>query len=245
MNPGGLAWLKSGPCDSRISGWNRSLLSPQTLEGEGRGTLDVEEWGPGKRPKMNWCRMLRTRGAGMGTRYWDLQLSLHKLPPLWSWSGVGDLEATSCWFITSIGLAEGCRAVAGHQHATTSPIFLTMVKERDPHFQGHERRHGEVSYQPKVLRMGQVCAGYFLLHNKPPQSFPGGSGGKESACNEGDQVWFLGQEDSLEKGMATHLPGESHGQRSLAGYSPWGFKELDATEPLTHIYTQTTLNSVT
>ena len=26
------------------------------------------------------------------------------------------------------------------------------------------------------------------------------------------------------------LPGESHGQRSLAGYSPWGAKELDTTE---------------
>ena len=28
------------------------------------------------------------------------------------------------------------------------------------------------------------------------------------------------------------LPGESHGQRSLAGYSPWGPKELDRTERL-------------
>ena len=26
------------------------------------------------------------------------------------------------------------------------------------------------------------------------------------------------------------LPGESHGQRSLAGYSPWGLQELDMTE---------------
>ena len=26
------------------------------------------------------------------------------------------------------------------------------------------------------------------------------------------------------------LPGEFHGQRSLAGYSPWGHKELDITE---------------
>ena len=26
------------------------------------------------------------------------------------------------------------------------------------------------------------------------------------------------------------LPGESHGQRSLAGYSPWGCKESDITE---------------
>ena len=35
--------------------------------------------------------------------------------------------------------------------------------------------------------------------------------------------------------MATHssiLPGEFHGQRSLAGYSPWGGKESDTTEQL-------------
>ena len=31
-------------------------------------------------------------------------------------------------------------------------------------------------------------------------------------------------------------PGESHGQRSLAGYSPWGCKESDVTE---HRYKQT------
>ena len=29
------------------------------------------------------------------------------------------------------------------------------------------------------------------------------------------------------------LPGESHGQSSLAGCSPWGHKELDMTEQLT------------
>ena len=35
------------------------------------------------------------------------------------------------------------------------------------------------------------------------------------------------------------LPGESHGQRSLAGYSPWGGKESDTTERLTHTHTHT------
>ena len=30
------------------------------------------------------------------------------------------------------------------------------------------------------------------------------------------------------------LPGESHGQRSLEGYSPWGRKELDTTERPAH-----------
>ena len=46
-------------------------------------------------------------------------------------------------------------------------------------------------------------------------------------------VRSLGQEDPLEEGMATtpvFLPGESHGQRSLAGYSPWGCKESDIIE---------------
>ena len=28
------------------------------------------------------------------------------------------------------------------------------------------------------------------------------------------------------------LPGESHEQRSLVGYSPWGCKELDTTEAI-------------
>ena len=41
--------------------------------------------------------------------------------------------------------------------------------------------------------------------------------GRESACNAGN----LGS-----------IPGESHGQRSLAGYSPWGYKESDMTEQL-------------
>ena len=35
------------------------------------------------------------------------------------------------------------------------------------------------------------------------------------------------------------LPGESHGQRSLAGYSPWGRKKSDATEVTWHTCTYT------
>ena len=44
-------------------------------------------------------------------------------------------------------------------------------------------------------------------------------------------VQSLGQEDPLEEGMATilvFLPGESHGQRSLAGYSPWGHTQSES-----------------
>ena len=47
------------------------------------------------------------------------------------------------------------------------------------------------------------------------------------------QFQSLGREETLEEGMVTHsvfLPGESHGQRSLAGYDPQGRKESDTTE---------------
>ena len=51
------------------------------------------------------------------------------------------------------------------------------------------------------------------------------------------KVQSLGQEDPLEerKWQPTplFLPGESHGQRSLMGYSPWGRKEWDMTEQST------------
>ena len=49
-------------------------------------------------------------------------------------------------------------------------------------------------------------------------------------------VQSLGQEDPLEKEMAPtpiSLPGKSHGQRSLVGYSPWGHKER-MTEHIAH-----------
>ena len=35
------------------------------------------------------------------------------------------------------------------------------------------------------------------------------------------------------------LPGKSNSQRSLAGYSPWVYKESDTTERLTHTHTHT------
>ena len=50
------------------------------------------------------------------------------------------------------------------------------------------------------------------------------------------EMWVqsLGRENPLEKKTATpvFLPGESHGQRSLVGYSPRGRKASDMTEQL-------------
>ena len=63
------------------------------------------------------------------------------------------------------------------------------------------------------------------------RGFPGGSDGKESACNAEDPGFIPGSGKIpwRMKWLPTpvFLPGESHGQRNLAGYSPWSHKELD------------------
>ena len=55
--------------------------------------------------------------------------------------------------------------------------------------------------------------------------FPGGSDSKVSACNAGDPGLILGQEDPLEKGMATHLSilaWRIPRQKRLVGYTVHG-----------------------
>ena len=56
---------------------------------------------------------------------------------------------------------------------------------------------------------------------------------KLSACNAGGvfNSW-VGKFPGRKKWQSTPalLPGKSHGQRSLIGYSPWGRKESDTTE---------------
>ena len=72
------------------------------------------------------------------------------------------------------------------------------------------------------------------------RGFPGGSDGKESACNARDLGLSPGLERSPREGNGyplqystffcptpVFLPGDFHGQKSLAGYSPWGHKESE------------------
>ena len=56
------------------------------------------------------------------------------------------------------------------------------------------------------------------------------------AMQEPQEMWVpspVGREDPLEKKWQptpAFLPGESHGRRNLAGYSPWGPRESDTPE---------------
>ena len=58
--------------------------------------------------------------------------------------------------------------------------------------------------------------------------FPGGSAGKELACNVGDLglIPGLGRSPRERKGYPLQCPGL---------YSPWGPEELDTTERLSHV----------
>ena len=66
---------------------------------------------------------------------------------------------------------------------------------------------------------------------------PSGSAVKKSACNAEDAtgaegcIRGSGRSPGEGNGNPTLvlLPGKSHGQRSLVGYSPWGHKESDTT----------------
>ena len=71
--------------------------------------------------------------------------------------------------------------------------------------------------------------------------FPGSASGKESACQcrrHGFNplvrkiLWRRAWQPTL-----VFVPGESHGQKSLAGYSPWGSKESD-TRVTRHYFTR-------
>ena len=71
------------------------------------------------------------------------------------------------------------------------------------------------------------------LASDSADDFSNASVSKESVCNSGDTSLIPGSRRSPGGGKwqptPAFLPGKSHGQRSLVGYSPWGHKESDMT----------------
>ena len=69
----------------------------------------------------------------------------------------------------------------------------------------------------------------------------------KSACNVGEPGSTSGSGRSPGEGdgnqLLYFLPGGSHGQRSLAGYSPWGHTESDPTEATSLHFTSSLIKS--
>ena len=107
-----------------------------------------------------------------------------------------------------------------------------------------------------LLSFSCVCYKEYLkniVQLQYPLGFPGGSSGEESVCQNksGRRRRFdpwVGKSPWRKKWQPTPVffPEKSHGQRSLAAYSPWGHKELDTTEWLSmHTYNDIMLYPVT
>ena len=104
-------------------------------------------------------------------------------------------------------------------------------------------------YSASIYLVPVRCQGLGLLYRhkniksswetKREKSFLHSSDSEESTCQcrrpgFNPWVWKIPWRGPWQP-TPVFLPGESHGQRSLVGYSPWGGKELDMTERLTHI----------
>ena len=83
-----------------------------------------------------------------------------------------------------------------------------------------------------------TSVGFYMSSDLGREELPRWHSGKDSACQcrrlEFD-LW-VGKIPWRRKWQPTPVlfPGESHRQRSLAGYSPWSHKESDTTEVTEH-----------
>ena len=101
--------------------------------------------------------------------------------------------------------------------------------------------HSSPPHQQKSLNDTLLpCQPFPLFFSS--QKWPGGSDGKESACNRETQVWSLGWEDPLEKGMPTH-------SSILAWRIPWteepGRLQSMGSQRVRHDWVTNTLKNTT
>ena len=114
-----------------------------------------------------------------------------------------------------------------------------LVRVRAPHAGSEQRKikpraQGSLDSerQPRALESRQSGSSPHFQHGSTSQVAQ-----TEKNLPAMQETWVpsLGREDPLEKEWQptpAFLPGESHGQRSQAGYSPWGHKESDTTKRL-------------
>ena len=99
-----------------------------------------------------------------------------------------------------------------------------------------------IKKNPALHLFGPLCSGHefkpeLLNDLDGVKAYLGGSDGKEPACRHRRPRFDPWVRKILWRRQwqptPVFLPGESHGQRILAGYNPWGRKESDTTERLT------------
>ena len=92
-------------------------------------------------------------------------------------------------------------------------VFIPIPKKGNAKECANYRAIALISHASKVML--EILQARFQLHCRRPEFDPW----------VGKVIWRRKCQST-----PVSLPGESHGQRTLVGYSPWGRKELDATE---------------
>ena len=130
--------------------------------------------------------------------------------------------------------------VAAIQHKSaiiehTSPPSLASLPSTDPIPAGYHRAPDWAPYAAQQL--------FRYIISLRLRAFPGSTRGKETACQcrrhkrRGFDLWVRKIPwKRTWQSTSVFLPGESHEQRSLVGYSPWGHKESDRTEATAHTH---------
>ena len=92
---------------------------------------------------------------------------------------------------------------SSYKHTQTTTVCRTTTDEKDENLP--EKTISNIKKEQQWDYVGFLSGS--AVKNQP-------------AMQESQEAWVPSQawEDPLEESIATHLPGESHGQRSLAGY---------------------------
>ena len=145
------------------------------------------------------------------------------------WDSPGKNTGVGCHFLLQ------CMKVKSKSEVTQS--CLTLRDPMDCSLPGSSV-HG--IFQARVLEWGTIAFSKSShTYCQFEEGFPGGTSGKESTCQCkrhkgcGFNLPWVGKIPWRTRWQPqVFFPGESPGQKSLVGYSPWGHKELDMTERL-------------
>ena len=123
---------------------------------------------------------------------------------------------------------------------------VTFAQSTDPNANRHPHRtHPEIMFDSclgilspiKLTHKNNITTHCYGGNVELLLNFPGGARDKELACQcrrckrHGFNPWIRKIPWSSKwRPTPVFLPRESHGQRSLAGYGPWGHQELAVTE---------------
>ena len=155
-----------------------------------------------------------------------------------SWTRLSDFTFSFHFHALEKEMATHCSVLAWRIPGTGEPVGLLSMGSQNQTWlkrlssSSSKKRQARV----KVSLSGYSCQNsYFVMHY---WLLGGGSDGKKSSCDAIEPEFdpWVRKMPWRKEWLPTpaFLPGEFHGQRNLAGYSPRGCKELDTAEQLSH-----------